>query len=167
MKLFSANIEDLRTLYITNLKRALYMEQKITHALPTMIEKSTDPQLAIAFQDHLLQTQMHLAMVEQILRRATNDTEMLTCKAINGLVTEAENSIKDASDPTVRDIALITAGQQVEHHEIAIYGTLRNWAILLGLPEDANMLESILEDEKAADKLLSSISNDVNLQAAA
>lgn len=167
MKLFSANIEDLRTLYITNLKRALYMEQKITHALPTMIEKSTDRQLAIAFRDHLLQTQMHLAMVEQILRRATNDTEMLTCKAINGLVTETENSIKDASDPAVRDIALITAGQQVEHHEIAIYGTLRNWAMLLGLPEDANMLESILEDEKAADKLLSSISNDVNLQAAA
>lgn len=167
MKLFSANIEDLRTLYIANLKRALYMEQKITHALPTMIEEATDPQLTLAFQDHLAQTQIHLAMVEEMLRRATNDAQTVTCKAINGLVTEAENSIRDAGDPAVRDIALITACQQVEHHEIAVYGTLRTWATLLGLPEDAYMLESILKDEKETDKLLSAISDGVNLQAAA
>jgi ferritin-like metal-binding protein YciE len=167
MKLFSANIEDLRTLYVANLKRALYMEQKITHALPMMIEKATDRQLATAFQDHLAQTHMHLAMVEEMLRRATNDAGMLTCKAINGLVSETENSIKDASDPAVRDIALITASQQVEHHEIAVYGTLRTWAILLGLSEDTYMLESILNDEKETDKLLSTISDGVNLQAAA
>jgi ferritin-like metal-binding protein YciE len=167
MKLFSANIEDLRTLYITNLRRALYMEQKITHVLPTMFEKSTDRRLATAFRDHLFQTQIHLAMVEEMLRRATNDADTRTCKAINGLVTEAENSIKDANDSVVRDIALITAGQQVEHHEIAVYGTLRTWATLLGLPEDARMLELILDDAKATDKLLNSISRDVNLQAAA
>jgi ferritin-like metal-binding protein YciE len=167
MKLFSANIEDLRTLYITNLRRALYMEQKITHLLPAMAEKSTDRRLANTFRDHLLQTQVHLAMVEEMLRRATNDAETLTCKAINGLATEAEGCIKDANDPVVRDIALITASQQVEHHEIAVYGTLRTWATLLGLPEDARMLEWILNEEKAADKLLSSISHDINLQAAA
>ena len=51
MKLFSENIEDLRTLYVTSLKKALDMEQKITKALPTMIEKSTDTQLATAFRN--------------------------------------------------------------------------------------------------------------------
>jgi ferritin-like metal-binding protein YciE len=60
MKLFSANIEDLRTLYITNLRRALYMEQKITHLLPAVAEKSTDRR-RLAPRDHLLQTQIHLA----------------------------------------------------------------------------------------------------------
>ena len=39
MKVFSANIQDLRTLYVTNLKKALDMEQKITKALPDLIEK--------------------------------------------------------------------------------------------------------------------------------
>jgi ferritin-like metal-binding protein YciE len=167
MKLFSANIEDLRTLYIANMKRALYMEQRITHALPTMIQKATDPQLVMAFESHLSQTQIHLAMVEEMLRRATNDAQTMTCKAINGLVSEAESSIKDASNPAVRDIALINACQQVEHHEIAVYGTLRSWAILLGLPEDADMLDSILREEKQTDKLLSAISDGVNLQTAA
>jgi ferritin-like metal-binding protein YciE len=167
MKMFSANIEDLRTLYITNLKKALDMEQKITDALPKMIEKSTDPQLATAFQDHLLQTEGHVANVEALVRNATGDADTETCKAISGLVTEAEDSIKDANDAAIRDITLIASGQQVEHHEIAVYGTLRNWANILGLTEDARILESILNEEKAADKLLSSISDGVNMQAAA
>ena len=42
MKVFSANIQDLRTLYISNLKKALDMEQKITKALPDLIAKSSD-----------------------------------------------------------------------------------------------------------------------------
>src|SRR5215470_7848492 len=67
MKLFSANIEDLRTLYINSLKKALDMEQQITEALPTMIKKSTDPQLATAFRDHLQQTHGHIDKVASLL----------------------------------------------------------------------------------------------------
>jgi ferritin-like metal-binding protein YciE len=167
MKIFSANIEDLRTLYITNLKKALDMEQKITDALPKMIDKSTDPHLAQAFRDHLRQTEGHVANVEALLRNATGDSDTESCKAIGGLVAEAEDGAKDASDMSVRDITLIAAAQQVEHHEIAVYGTLRTWAGILGLTEDVRILESILNEEKAADKLLSTISDGVNLQAAA
>jgi ferritin-like metal-binding protein YciE len=167
MKIFSANIEDLRTLYISNLKKALDMEQKITDALPKMIDKSTDPQLATAFRDHLRQTEGHVASVEGLLRRITGDADTMTCKAISGLITEAEDSIKDASDSSIRDITLIACGQQVEHHEIAVYGTLRTWANILGLTEDARVLDSILSEEKQADVLFSSISDGVNLQAAA
>lgn len=165
MKLFSENIQDLRTLYITNLQKALDMEQKITKALPTMIEKSTDQQLANAFRTHLQETEGHVAKVEGILRRATGDVTTTTCKVIGGLVTEAEDSIKDAADTAIRDITLIAAGQQVEHHEIAVYGTLRSWAELLGEDSDADVLESILEEEKNADELLSQISDTVNTTA--
>jgi ferritin-like metal-binding protein YciE len=167
MKLFSENIEDLRSLYIANLKKALDMEQKITKALPTMIEKSTDPQLATAFRTHLTETQGHVAKVESILRTATGDASTSTCKAISALVTEAEDNIKDATDLSIRDITLIASAQQVEHHEIAVYGTLRTWAELLGDDEAADLLESILDEEKNADELLSTISDSVNTTGAA
>ena len=49
MKLISAHIEDLRTLYIENLRKALDMEQKITKALPDLIENSSDPDLSSGF----------------------------------------------------------------------------------------------------------------------
>jgi ferritin-like metal-binding protein YciE len=165
MKLFSENIEDLRTLYIANLKKALDMEQKITKALPTMIEKSTDPQLATAFRTHLTETQGHVAKVESILRAATGNADTSTCKAISALVTEAEDNIKDATDLSIRDITLIASAQQVEHHEMAVYGTLRSWAELLGDDEAADILEGILDEEKNADEILSNISDSVNTTA--
>ncbi|MEI9979773.1 MAG: ferritin-like domain-containing protein [Edaphobacter sp.] len=165
MKLFSENIDDLRTLYINNLKKALDMEQKITKALPKMIEKSTDQQLATAFSNHLEETRGHVAKVESLLRDATGEADTATCKVIGSLITEAEDGIKDAGDDSIRDITLIAAAQQVEHHEMAVYGTLRNWAELLGQTEAADTLESILEQEKKADELLTSISDTVNTAA--
>jgi ferritin-like metal-binding protein YciE len=165
MKLFSDNIEDLRTLYVANLKKALDMEQKITKALPTMIEKSTDPQLATAFRNHLEETRGHVARVEKLLRDAAGEADASTCKAISSLIAEAEDSIKDAGDPSIRDITLIASAQQVEHHEMAVYGTLRSWAELLGEDEAASILESILEQEKKADELLTTISDSVNTTA--
>ncbi len=66
MKIFSAHIEDLRSLYITNLKKALDMEEKITKALPEMIENSTDPELTDAFRMHLEETQGHVATIESL-----------------------------------------------------------------------------------------------------
>jgi ferritin-like metal-binding protein YciE len=167
MKLFSENIEDLRTLYIANLKKALDMEQKITKALPTMIEKSTDPQLATAFRNHLEETRGHVSRVESLLRAATGEASTSTCKAISALITEAEDNIKDATDLSIRDITLIASAQQVEHHEIAVYGTLRTWAELLGEEDAANILEGILDEEKHADELLTEISDSVNTSAEA
>jgi ferritin-like metal-binding protein YciE len=167
MKLFSANIEDLRTLYISNLKKALDMEQKITKALPDLIENSSDPTLSTAFSDHLEETRGHVAKVESILRSHTGETATETCKVINGLTSEASDAIKDVTDHSIRDIALIGAVQQVEHHEIAVYGTLRSWAKLLGLNDDAHVLASIEAEEIKADELLTQISGFVNFEAAA
>lgn len=165
MKLFSANIEDLRSLYIDNLQKALDMEQKITKALPKLIEKSTDPALANAFSEHLTQTEGHVSKVEALLRDATGDATTTTCKVISGLTTEAEDTIKDVTDPYVLDIALIAAAQQVEHHEIAVYGTLRTWATVLGREDHANVLDSILAEEEQADGLLTELSETVNTEA--
>src|SRR5580658_409949 len=167
MKVFSANIEDLRSLYISNLKKALDMEQKITKALPDLIEKSSDPELTTAFQTHLAETEGHVTKVEGLLRRNIGESKTETCKVINGLTTEASDTIKDVTDGSIRDIALIGAAQQVEHHEIAVYGTLRRWAEILGLTEDAAVLETIEEEEVNADEILSGIAERVNFQAAA
>ncbi|HEY3706562.1 MAG TPA: DUF892 family protein [Terracidiphilus sp.] len=167
MKIFSAHIEDLRSLYISNLKKALDMEQQITKSLPKLIENSTDPELADAFRMHLDETQGHVSTVESILRTHIGEAAAETCKVMDGLATEASDTISDATEPTIRDIALIGAAQQVEHHEIAVYGTLRRWAEILGLDEDAALLESIEAEEENADAVLTEIADRVNLEGAA
>ena len=167
MKLFSANIEDLRSLYVNNLQKALDMEQKIVKSLPDLMEKSSDPDLSSAFRTHLEESKGHVSRVEALLQKHTGDTSTSTCKVIDGLTTEASDTIKDVTEPSIRDIALIGAGQQVEHHEIAVYGTLKNWARILGLDADVTVLQSIEAEEKKADQLLTEISENVNALATA
>jgi ferritin-like metal-binding protein YciE len=167
MKIFSANIEDLRSLYVNNLKKALDMEQKIFKALPDLIEKATDPELSAALHTHMEETREHVIKIEGLLDRNTGQRKTETCKVIDGLTTEASDTITDVTDPSIRDIALIGAAQQVEHHEIAVYGTLRRWAEILGLPEDALVIESIEDEEGNADERLSDIASRVNFKVAA
>ncbi|HEY3989178.1 MAG TPA: DUF892 family protein [Acidobacteriaceae bacterium] len=163
----SEHLKTLHGLYIIHLKKALDMEREITKALPKMVEKATTPELANAFRSHLKETEGHISRIEQILQRQTGSAKSETCKTIHSLITEAEDGIKDAKDPMVLDVTLIAAGQEVEHHEIAVYGTLRSWAQLMGHNEDVSLLESNLKEEKAADEKLTKISVEANARAAA
>lgn len=164
MKIFSANVQSLTELYNSELRKALDLEEQIVKALPIMMEKATDVQLKQAFQSHLQESELHVEKVKGLLAQQP-ESDSQTCKVIHALVTEANDTIKDVNDPDVLDVALIGAAQQVEHHEIAVYGTLKTWARLLGLTADVTALESILHDEKHADILLSDISDRVNAEA--
>lgn len=165
MKIFSANLKNLQELYIASLKKTLDMEQQITKALPEMIENTTDPELRSGLQKHLSETEGHVQGVESILSTLIGSDETETCKVMSALATEGSDMIKDADNAQVRDVSIIAACQQVEHHEIAIYGTLRSWAELLGRNSDVTVLEQILAEEKNADKVLSMASNKLNVEA--
>jgi ferritin-like metal-binding protein YciE len=130
-----------------------------------MIEKATDPQLEQAFQSHLQETETHVSRLQDIVTQIYGDEKTQKCKVTSALISSAEDMIKDATDPSVRDAALIAAGQQVEHHEMAIYGTLRSWAKILGDHAQAESLAQILEQEKHADAKLTEISGHVNQDA--
>ena len=73
--------------------------------------------------------------------------------------------LQESAEGDVRDAALISAAQRVEHYEMAAYGTVRTYAELLGQPQVAKLLEKTLEEEKAADQKLTSISQKVNVKA--
>jgi ferritin-like metal-binding protein YciE len=165
MKLFSADLDSLRDLYRNQLRMLLSTEQQITEALPTMIEKATDVQLKQAFQSHLQETRVHVTRLQDILREELREAEPIKCKVLSALVSEAEGMIKDATDLTVRDVALIAAAQRVEHYEIASYGAVRRWAQILGEAEQAALLDQTIQEEGHADHLLTSIADRVNVEA--
>lgn len=165
MKFFSANLDSLRDLYRNQLRMLLSTEQQIVDALPNMIEKATDTQLKQAFQSHLQETRVHVTRVQQILREELREAEPIKCKVLSALVTEAEDMVKDASDLSVRDVALIAAAQRVEHYEIASYGAVRRWAEILGEAEQAALLNQTIQEEGHADHLLTSIAERVNVDA--
>ena len=166
MHIISAHIEKLNTLYVTGLQKALDMEQKIVKALPEMIKAAKDQDLIRGFETHLQQTKGHVSKVEGLLREHTRSANAKTCLVIDALVKEAQATIKDVTQPEVRDVALISAAQQVEHHEIAVYGGIRRWAGILGFSQDEATLKSIEAEEGQTDQLLSKMAESINSLAA-
>ena len=161
MSLQEAEVNDLKTLYTNNLKKAFDMEIKITRVLPAMVERSKDAELIDAFRVHLRQTEAHVVAVESLLLWHLGEAETDTCKVIGDLKVGANDTIKNVTE-TACDSALIGAAQQVEHHEIAVYESLRQCAERLGLEDDAVILEAIEADETHADAVLTRISARVN-----
>ena len=165
MKFFSANLDSLRKLYSDQLQQLHSAETQITEALPKMIQSATEPQLKNALQTHLQETLGHVARLEQILNEAKGSVDSKKSKGMAALLTEGEDVIKDAADQSVRDAGIIAAAQKVEHYEIAAYGTVRNFAEILGKDSDAGLLDQTLEEEKHADSILTGISDSANTQA--
>ena len=77
-----------------------------------------------------------------------------------GIITEGQEIIEDKDvAPAVADAALIAAAQRVEHYEMAVYGTVRNYARRLGLEDQARLLQQILQEEMDIDKKLTTIAD--------
>jgi ferritin-like metal-binding protein YciE len=165
MKFMSANLENLRELYINQLQYLHSAETQITEALPKMIEKATDPQLKRALDEHLQETRGHVTRLEQILQSATGDVDSQKNKGMAALITEGDDLIQDASDDSVRDAGIIAAAQKVEHYEMAAYGTVRTFAEILGHSDQADLLDTTLDEEKHADAVLTQIADTANTQA--
>lgn len=166
MGIFTPDINNLRELYVSTLEHALNSEKQIVEkGLPAMIENATDPQLKSAFQTHLEESKVHVSRLEEILDQEEGETGEAKCKVTAALISQAESNVKDAKDATLRDVVLIAAGNQVEHHEIAVYGTLATWAEILGEDEQARLLARTLAEEEAADELLTELSEQINVEA--
>lgn len=147
-------IETLKDLFVAQLYDIYYAENKLTKALPKMIEKSTDERLARAFEAHLEETRRQVETLRQVMESLDLPVKSEKCDAIEGLVKEAEEIMRDTTDDEAINAALILAGQKVEHYEIATYGCLCAFARRLGYRKEAGMLHDILEQEKAADETL-------------
>lgn len=167
MGLFTPDNDTLRELYVVQLRKALNMEKQIVNALPRMIEKSSRQELANAFRTHLEESKEQYGRLERILNETSGEADDKKCPAASALISEGQSDIADAGNEQIRDVVLIAAGNQIEHHEIAVYGTLIAWAQALGENQHAATLSKSLDEEKHADKLLTQLAEQINVAAPA
>ena len=167
MGLFSKSINNLDDLFVHMLQDIYYAEQQIAKNLPKMIEKATDPQLKHGLQQHLTETQGQITRLEQVFRMHGHAVRGTTCDAMDGILEEAKDILGVANDNDVIDAAIISSAQAVEHYEITRYGTLVAFAKQLGREDCATVLQQTLDEEHAADRMLSSVAEGrVNRKAA-
>jgi ferritin-like metal-binding protein YciE len=168
MRRFSSmTLNSLDDLFVAQIQDLYDAEQRLTKALPKMVEADSCTQLKSAFENHLRETEQHVARVEKIFDTMGLTPQWETCEAMKGLIAETEEAISASGDADVRDAALIAAAQRVEHYEIAGYGTVRTLALHLGREDVARTLQQTLDEEGACDKKLTAIAeSSVNVGAA-
>ena len=167
MGIFSKPIKTLDDLFVHTLQDIYYAENQIVKNLPTMIEKASSPELKSAFQQHLTETQGQVKRLEQVFQMHGQPVKAVECAAMDGILSEAKEIMGDCEDGAVRDAAMLSAAQAVEHYEITRYGSLVAYAQELGRNDCADVLQQNLDEEKATDKKLSGIAESrVNKMAA-
>ena len=149
--------KTLDDLFHDTLKDIYFAEKKIVTTLPKMAKAAQHPQLKMAFEKHLKESEGHVKRLEQVFGIIGKKPQGKTCDAIVGITEEGAEIIKDYKGTPALDAGLIGAAQAVEHYEISRYGTLRTWAEELGFADAASLLQATLDEEKATDQTLTKI----------
>src|ERR1700743_548426 len=159
----------LKELFVDELKDIYWAEKHLASALPKLIKGATSEDLKQTITTHLQETKDQITRLESVFASINEKAVAKKCLAMEGLLKEASELLEDTDKGTeVRDVAIISAAQKVEHYEIASYGTLRTLAGTLGFSEAQSMLDETLAEEKNADSLLTQVAeNYVNEAAAA
>ena len=150
-------MKTLEDLFLDSLADIYYAENQLTKALPKMAKAATCDKLKKAILAHLKETEGHVKKVESVFELLGKKPKSKKCPAILGIIKEAnEIASENKKSPTI-NAALIFAAQKAEHYEIASYGGLREWARQLENEEAADLLDEILDEEKAADNKLTAL----------
>ena len=150
-------LESLRDLLVEQLQDLYDAEHRITKALPKMAKAAASPELKAAFEKHLKETEGQIERLDQAFGLLGEKPKKKTCKAMQGLIEEGAETIKEDAEPEVKDAALIAAAQRVEHYEMAGYGTVRAYAKLLKESAVVKLLEETLAEEEATDEALTEL----------
>jgi ferritin-like metal-binding protein YciE len=157
--------DSLRQLYVDELRDLYNAETQLTKALPKMAKASSNDELRQAFEEHLRQTSEQVSRLEQIFEMLGEKPTGKKCLGMEGLVKEGAETMKEDYEDAIMDAAIIGAAQRVEHYEIAGYGTVREFAEILGEDEHVSLLEETLEEEKQTDEKLTQLAEQINSQA--
>ena len=163
-----AETTTLHDAFLDELRDAYDAEKQLVKALPKMAKAATSTELRQAFVDHLEETNGHVTKLEQVFQSLDEKAKGKHCDGMAGIIDEGKNAMGEDYEGATLDAVLIASAQRVEHYEMAAYGTMVEWAKGMGHTDAADLLQEILDEEKAADEKLTAIAESgVNEQACA
>ena len=162
-----AEAGTLHDAFIDELRDAYDAEKQLLKALPKLAKAASSPDLQQAFLSHRDETQGQIQRLEEVFASLDEKVRGKHCDGIAGIIEEGKAVMEEDFDEATMDAALIASGQRAEHYEMAAYGTLVAWAKAMGHTDAADLLQQILDEEKAADEKLSALAEGgINQEAA-
>jgi ferritin-like metal-binding protein YciE len=146
------------------LKDLYSAENQLIKALPEMAKAATLSDLKAGIEEHLKQTEGHIARLESIFEGYDEKPTGKKCRGMEGLIEEGDEVAKEGYQDDAKDEALIGAAPRVEHYEIAAYGTVKAMAEKLGDNKAVKLLSQTLQDEKDTDDKLTALAEKIPVE---
>ncbi|RYF24361.1 MAG: ferritin-like domain-containing protein [Flavobacteriales bacterium] len=156
----------LHELFVDELRDILGAERQLLKGLKKMSQKASSETLKTAFETHYTETENQIERLKQVFEGLGLSARGKKCKAMEGLLEEADEIMEEFEDGPVLDAALICAAQKVEHYEIATYGCLVTYATLMEHNDAKELLAETLAEEKETDSKLTEVAmSEANISA--
>lgn len=149
--------ETLRDLFVEQVRDLYDAEKQLVKALPKLAKAADSEDLTEAIRSHLQETENHVSRLEEVFGLVGAPAKGKPCKGMKGLIEEGSEAMQKEEDAILRDLAIISGAQKVEHYEVSGYGTCRTLAEQLGLDEAVALLQQTEDEEKEADSKLTEI----------
>lgn len=160
--------KTLNDLFYDQLKDIYFAEKQILKALPKMAKAAHSKDLSAAFKKHHGETEGQVDRLEKIFKLIDKPAKAKTCDAIMGILDEGKEVMDEYKGTEALDAGLLAAAQAVEHYEMARYGTMKAWAMQLGMNDVVRLVDETLQQERKTDKDLTALAESaVNTEAMA
>ena len=150
-------IQTIEDLFVHEMSDLYSAEKQLTKALPKLAKAANNQALIEAFEEHLSETENQVARLEKIAELGGFKIKRKKCVAMEGLVAEGSSLIEEMEEGAIRDMALISAAQKVEHYEMSAYLSLMKLAKDMGDKKIFKLLDQTLAEEEGADEKLAQI----------
>ena len=158
-------MESLQELYVEELRDLYSAENQILKAGPKVSKAVENQELKSALDEHLRITEKQVDRLQRIFSKLGKKPTGKKCHGMEGLIEESKELLSEDAEQEVLEAGIIVGMQKIEHYEIAGYGSAATFAKLMGDNEAAQLLAQSLEEEKQADKMLTQIAEQINVQA--
>jgi ferritin-like metal-binding protein YciE len=152
------NFDDL---YLAELSEASSFEHILSEGLSDLASKVSADRLRQAISGNGVRGAPQESELDRLMKKHGHKPGEHVDHSMQEMLGEARKMADMVDEGPLRDAAIIASIQRMKHYEIAVYGTLANYAHRLGLEDDEKTLETMLKHEKEIDRNLSEIATKV------
>lgn len=164
----SANKLKIKDFFIDGLEDIYDAEKKFMKCFAALGIAAVNEELQNALTAHNAVTEKHLTHLEGILKEFGRNADGGTCWIVSSLSDKASETIRRIETGTpLRDVAIVSLAQVIQHYKIACYGNLAPLAIAMKHWDPAALIEGYLNEEKETAGYLTVIARDFINPAAA
>lgn len=151
------HLRTMKDLYSEELRLVCQAEREVVRVYPELGRKAEAKELRSRLKEYTERARAHVMDLEAALAQVSGGGAREKSASVAGILDEAHEVLADDVDPRVRDAAIIGLCQKIDHLEIAAYGTLVEYARLLGFRKAAGHLRQSLEEVKQANEELNGL----------